>query len=277
MAEYLEIPIIGKVCDLMLIVYPQYSITRNTFQIPVLLIMIVFLSIFSFIRFAYFQYSLYICRKIEMNDDIFESVSQRSSGEETAENRRIYEIANELHRRCQLYEAQLRVGQVNVNRLEVEQRIAELYAKETGMWIPFGGVFDLGTPGPSGNENDTYVSNDIIYKVNNLLNTGSILRLLNRLIWHNNLFYDTAYSLYGFTGFDGRTVMPIMTQRLVKDALPATAIEIETYMAAIGFVKQNKEGRFSNGIYDVWDLVPRNVLKDKDGDIFIVDAEINIK
>jgi hypothetical protein len=33
----------------------------------------------------------------------------------------------------------------------------------------------------------------------------------------------------------------------------------------------------SNGNYDVWDLVPRNVLKDKDGDIFIVDAEINIK
>jgi hypothetical protein len=27
-------------------------------------------------------------------------------------------------------------------------------------------IFDLGIPGPSGNENDTYVSNDIIYKVN---------------------------------------------------------------------------------------------------------------
>jgi hypothetical protein len=27
-------------------------------------------------------------------------------------------------------------------------------------------IFDLGPPGPSGNENDTYVSNDIIYKVN---------------------------------------------------------------------------------------------------------------
>jgi len=60
-------------------------------------------------------------------------------------------------------------------------------------------VFDLGVPGPSGNENDTYVSNDIIYKVNNLLNSGSILRLLDRVMWHNNLFYDTAYSLYGFT------------------------------------------------------------------------------
>ena len=50
------------------------------------------------------------------------------------------------------------------------------------MWLPISDVFDLGVPGPSGNENDTYVSNDIIYKVNNLLNTGSILRLLNRVI-----------------------------------------------------------------------------------------------
>ena len=86
--------------------------------------------------------------------------------------------------------------------------------------------------------------------------------------------FDTAYSLYGFTGFDGRTIMPVLQQRLVKDAIPATPIEIETYMAALGFIKKNNEGRYANGEYEVWDLVPRNVLKDKDGDIFIIDAEI---
>ena len=42
-------------------------------------------------------------------------------------------------------------------------------AKENGIWIPISDVFDLGVSGPSGNENDTYVSNDIIYKVNNAL------------------------------------------------------------------------------------------------------------
>ena len=212
-----------------------------------------------------------------MKDDILESVSQRGSGEETAENSRIHEVADELHRRCQLYEAQLRDGQNNVNRLEIEQRVAEQYAKESGIWIPMSDVFDLGVPGPSGNENDTYVSNDIIYKVNNLLNTGSILRLLQRTTWHNNLFYDTAYTFFGFTGFDGRTIMPVLQQRLVKNAVPASPIEIETYMAAIGFVKKSNEGRYANGEYEVWDLVPRNVLKDKDGDIFIIDAEITLK
>jgi hypothetical protein len=68
--------------------------------------------------------------------------------------------------------------------------------------------------------------------------------------------------------------MPVFVQRLVKDAQPATPIEIETYMAAIGFTKKNNEGRFTNNMYEVWDLVPRNVLKDNDGDIYVVDAEI---
>ncbi len=68
-------------------------------------------------------------------------------------------------------------GQPHVSPFEIEQRITESFAKEHGLWIPIDAVIDLGTPGPSGNENDTYVSNDIIYKVNNLLNSGSILRL----------------------------------------------------------------------------------------------------
>ena len=211
-----------------------------------------------------------------MSDDISQSVSQRGRREEIAENRRIYEVADELIRRSQLYEAQLRDGQEHVSRFEAEQRAAEQYAKENGMWIPMHEVFDLGTPGPSGNENDTYVSNDIVYKVNNLLNSGSIVKLLEKISWHNILFYDTFYTLYGFTGFDGRTVMPILQQRLVKNAVLAMPIEIETYMAAIGFTKINNEGRYANADYEVWDVVPRNVLKDNDGDIYVIDAEIKI-
>jgi hypothetical protein len=107
----------------------------------------------------------YLCRKIRMKDDILESVSQRGSGEETAENSRIHEVADELRRRCQLYEAQLRDGQNDGSRFEIEQRVAEQYAKSNGIWIPMDNVFDLGIPGPSGNENDTYVAKDTIYKV----------------------------------------------------------------------------------------------------------------
>ena len=71
-----------------------------------------------------------------MNDDIFKSVSQGSDGAYDEENRRIHEIADKLRRRCQLYEAQLRDGQGDVNRLEVEQRVTEQYAKNNGILLP---------------------------------------------------------------------------------------------------------------------------------------------
>ena len=192
-----------------------------------------------------------------MDYDILQSVSQGSNGAQDAENSRIEAISDELKRRCNLYEAQLGDGQPHVGPFEIVDS-----------------VFDLGTPGPSGNENDTYVSNDIIYKVNNLLNSGSILRLFDKVRMHNEIFPETYYQLYAFTGFDGRTIMPILKQDLVKNAKPTPQISIDTYMAAIGFEKVDSEGRFSNGSYLVWDVIPRNVLVDRDGDIFVVDAEI---
>ena len=45
-------------------------------------------------------------------------------------------------------------------------------------------------------------------------------------------------------------------------------------MAAIGFNRMDSVGRYSNGSFLVWDVIPRNVLIDRDGDIFVVDAEI---
>ena len=63
-------------------------------------------------------------------------------------------------------------------------------------------------------------------------------------------------------------------QPRIADSHPATRIMIDTYMAALGFEKTTQEGRFRNSQYEVWDLVPRNVLVDNEGDVFVVDAEI---
>ena len=209
-----------------------------------------------------------------MDYDIFESVSQGSDGAQDAENSRIAAIADELRRLCQLHEAQPGTGQAHVTPFEREQRMAEQMAKARGYWIPMMQVFSLGVPGPSGNENDTYVADDAIYKVNNLMNSGGIVALLEKVLMHNVLFPDTAYQFHGFAGFDGRTVQPVLRQVRVANTSPATQIMIDTYMAALGFEKADGEGRFSNGSFLVWDLIPRNVLVDRDGDIFVVDAEI---
>ena len=138
----------------------------------------------------------------------------------------------------------------------------------------FADYMRLGIPGPSGNENDTYVAKDTIFKVNNLLNSGSIHNLLDKIILHNQVFPNTAYKLRGFAGYDGRSVMPVLEQERICKAQPATQIMIDTYMSALGFTKENDEGRYSNGTYLVWDVVPRNVLVDADGDMYVVDAEI---
>ena len=53
-----------------------------------------------------------------------------------------------------------------------------------------------------------------------------------------------------------------------------SVVMIDTYMSALGFTKENDEGRYSNGTYLVWDVLPRNVLVDADGDMYVVDAEI---
>ena len=209
-----------------------------------------------------------------MSHDIFQPVPQGGLGAQDAENSRIETIADELRRRCELYEAQRGDSQPHVSPFDIEQRVAEAFAKEHGLWLPMEGVFDLGAPGPSGNENDTYFSDDTVYKVNNLLNCGSILRLLDKVKMHNEIFPDTFYQLHAFTGFDGRTIMPILKQDFVKDAEPTPQIAIDTYMAALGFNRLEQTGRYANDIYTVGDLIPRNVLRDRDGDIFVVDAEI---
>jgi hypothetical protein len=209
-----------------------------------------------------------------MDYDISESVSQRGDGAYDEENRRIQEVSNELQRLCRLHEEESGDGKRNGTRFEIEQRVAEQYAKEHGIWIPMDNIFDLGTPGPSGNENDTYVAKDTIFKVNNLLNSGGICKLLDKILLHNLIFPNTAYKLHGFTGYDGRTIMPVLEQERICESKPATQIMIDTYMAALGFERDGETGRFKNESYRVWDVAPRNVLVDKDGDMYVIDAEI---
>jgi len=61
--------------------------------------------------------------------------------------------------------------------------------------------------------------------------------------------------------------------------MPVSRFETEQRAAeqmakSLGFEKTAEEGRFRNSQYEVWDVVPRNVLVDDEGDIFVVDAEI---
>jgi hypothetical protein len=177
------------------------------------------------------------------------------------------------------FEASIRNAQEDKGSLSEREvaDIAEAFAKSNGSWIPLTGHDVLGTPLPSGVENEVfYNENDgFVYKVNNLsLNKNSLLSLLERIDNYNLLFPDTEYTLVGFTGFGKGSVYPILRQRFVQGASFASFEEIDGHMLSLGFHKTKKEAEYTNGQFIVSDLRPRNVLKDADGDIYIIDAVI---
>lgn len=135
-----------------------------------------------------------------MEYDIHQSISQGEHGENAQEVGRMEEVANLLYRRSRKDEAEPHSGTTYRGNLYSEQDFIEKYAEEHHCWYPIDDIFDLGTPGPSGSENDTYVDKKggIVYKTNNLIHTGSFYKLFRRLIIHNSLFPQTAYQLIGW-------------------------------------------------------------------------------
>lgn len=132
-----------------------------------------------------------------------------------------------------------------------------------------------------GNENSLYYDENTgtIYKSNNLFNASfSILEYLNYLLYHNKLFPNVQYDFFGFIGFSNSYpsitsaipyIEPIVTQKYILGEC-ATQDEIENYMLKIGFEKIN-EHTFKKDSYIVSDLRPRNVIKNSEGDIFVID------
>lgn len=214
--------------------------------------------------------------------ELLQSISQAENGTLSCENEELALIANDIIAATgsggsdETKPGNSLNNAVSLN--ELEQREAEKWALKCNRWISFSNVFDLGLPGPSGSESDTYLSQDgYVYKQNNLLHcSGSIVSALIRFILHNIVFPDTAYSFVAFTGFSGRSIYPIVRQCYIEGGRPATQNEIDCYMAAIGFNKVG-HGKFENELFVLSDLLPKNALKDETGDIFIVDAEISIK
>lgn len=158
--------------------------------------------------------------------------------------------------------------------IDIDNKTAEDLAKEKYLWVEFSEIMSLGVPAPSGVENDVYLNDEtnVVYKVNNLMTSKNVSAFLERIILHNTVFPQTRYDLYGFTGFGNGSIYPIIVQDYIANATHATPDEIKEYMVNLGFVSCGKAS-FSNGYIEVSDLHPRNVLKDSDGDLYVVDAE----
>lgn len=214
-------------------------------------------------------------QKVNENDEVSESIPQGEHGT-------LPEISGEQEE--PVYQLRRRIEEASRNASESERgrghqqevnQMIEAQAKESGLWTPIQNLSNLGTPFLSGNENDTYLDreNDAVYKMNNLVNSKNLPELFKRIDLHNELFPQTKYELVGFTGFgNGGAIYPIYKQEYIDNAEFATPEEIGNYMQALGFNKTG-EAEYSNGDVTISDLRPRNVLKDAEGDIYVIDAD----
>lgn len=214
-------------------------------------------------------------QKVNENDEVSESIPQGEHGT-------LPEISGEQEE--PVYQLRRRIEEASRNASESERgrghqqevnQMIEAQAKESGLWTPIQNLSNLGTPFLSGNENDTYLDreNDAVYKMNNLVNSKNLPELFKRIDLHNELFPQTKYELVGFTGFgNGGAIYPIYKQEYIDNAEFATPEEIGNYMQALGFNKTG-EAEYSNGDVTISDLRPRNVLKDAEGDVYVIDAD----
>lgn len=187
---------------------------------------------------------------------------------------RLAEAADRLRDRIKVCEGSggaLPSNGAGAEYLKVEASAAEAYAKENNLWIPIEETFRWRKLS-GGNENEVFLSdNSHIYKINNLMNDGGILPLLERILLHNRYFPETFYELVGFTGMEGRSVFPVLRQQYIRRGIEVDAPEIEAYMLKLGFRKTG-DYSYTNGEVSIDDLRPRNVLKDANGTFYIIDA-----
>jgi hypothetical protein len=161
----------------------------------------------------------------------------------------------------------------------IERKVAFDMATEDNLWID--DIYSLGKFFESGHENTIVLdeANGFVYKGNNLQNTfGNISKLFETVEIHNILFPETRYEIIGFTGLENNTsyIEVVLKQPFVDNAEHANAHEIANYMNSLGF-RQINNHTFENSDYIVFDLHPRNVLKNSDETMFVIDNRIDVK
>ncbi len=145
------------------------------------------------------------------------------------------------------------------------------YAKASNIW--FDSLYDLGDPLSGGGNENTLALNEkdgFIYKANNLSNHKyNILDLFDSIKYHNEIFNCSKCIFVGLTGTKS-FIEPIFKQQYIVRSEQATQSDIDNLMVLLDFEKIN-DHTFKNNEYIVSDLKPRNVLKDEDGNVCVID------
>ena len=156
------------------------------------------------------------------SDGIPEPVSQGEYRTQTEADRRMEEISTSIKRICK---ETIRDAQASDRDLSRQEEIeAERFAKENGLRIPFRNVDNFGEPYPGGNENIVFYNQreSAVYKVNNLINAGSITKLItHKYFFTIKYFLIHPMNLWAFLVLmDAAFIRYLSSLTLIFQALP---------------------------------------------------------
>lgn len=149
------------------------------------------------------------------------------------------------------------------------------WAKENDCW--FENPESLGVFSDRGLENEVYMAYDGIhvYKLNDFrYSDDNLTPFFERIVAHNQYFTACPYDFIGFSQNRDRKVCAVLRQQLVVNAREATPEEIKAEFERIGCHAEDNGEYFTNGIHDIFDAVPNNVLVGDDGNYYFIDTII---
>ena len=165
---------------------------------------------------------------------------------------------------------------------EKKKELLKKWAIATGNWhTDIADFTDQREPIGSGTDSDVYLSKDgkSVIKVSKGKPYGKRFRPdVDNVALFNTVFPGSRYTIEGYGEIDGKFVR-FLKQPIVDftSSTPLTEGERVAYMEKLGFKPINKENTaFSNGEIIASDLQKSNIVKDKQGNVRVIDADMKL-
>lgn len=114
-----------------------------------------------------------------------------------------------------------------------------------------------------------------VYKLNDFrYSDDNLSPFFERIKAHNEYFPDCAYTMIGMAENRDGKVCAVLSQPYIITAREATEEEISKELQRLGFQPLMDNEYYSNGIHDIFDTSPNNVLVGIDGNLYFIDTII---
>ncbi|MCD8042248.1 MAG: hypothetical protein LUH10_04215 [Tannerellaceae bacterium] len=186
---------------------------------------------------------------------------------------RILEKASNVVRRCK--ETTENVEPAEGYKRRQIQKLKQ-FASNENLWIQLNPEFF--TFLDKGGENEVFFDNHAsVIKLNNFDYAGDDLtNFFIRIFAHNYFFNNVPYTLLGFAYNSMNEFCAVLTQPFIQTKREAYPEEIAVYMKQLGFIMVYPD-EFHNDKYEIFDVVPNNVLYGKDNILYFIDTQIRLK